>query len=64
MRAVQHEEAPRDAQLGRGRVLVGGHEQGLERLGPTLDAALGPCALLVDVDPVRRDAHEHVRPDA
>ena len=46
------------------RVRVGGEQERAERLGPPLDRAFGRRARLVHVDPVRCDAHEHVRPRA
>ena len=63
VRAVEHEQAPRDVEQPA-RVPLGGEQQRRERLGPPLDRPLGGGARLVDVDPVRRDAHEHVGPCA
>ena len=63
VRAVEHELPPGDLEQRVG--IVGGREeQRGEGLGAPLDRAFRRRAELVDVDAIRRDAHEHVGPRA
>ena len=60
VRAVQRRAAATRGRAARAGTASAGRNSARQRLGALLDRALGRRARPVDVDPVRRDAHEHV----